>query len=208
LQAESYQRKNFLSLRPYLWLLRGQYRQLILAVILMTASTGISLAIPVFAGRFVDDINLNLAAEFSASHLSTLALLLVLQLCGTFLFTVVSARLGLNTTARLRRRLYAHLLELPSLYFSEQKAGDISSRLTSDVGSVQYMLTNGLVSLARAILTLIGAVYLMFMLNPKLTRIVLLLIPSTILLVRLFGGRLQKLSRRMYDELGDRKSVV
>ncbi len=199
---------GFTTLRPYLSLLKGQYFHLLLATVLMIAATAISLAIPVYAGRFVDAMGQSDFTGLDSSQLTALIVLLILQLCGTFLFTVVSARLGLRTVTRLRRRLFAHLLELPSLYFTEQKAGDLSSRVTSDVGSIQYLLTTGLVSFARSLLTLAGALVLMFNLNPRLTTVVLLLIPSTILLVRIFGSRLQKLSRRMYDELGRISSHV
>jgi ABC-type multidrug transport system fused ATPase/permease subunit len=121
---------------------------------------------------------------------------------------VVSARLGQRTVTRLRKRLFAHMLELPALFFTGQRAGDLSSRVISDVGSIQYLLTSGLVGLVRAILTLAGALVLMVGINPRLTGVVVLLIPSTILLVRIFGQRLQKLSRTMYDELGHITSHV
>ena len=208
--APTLNKSDFRALRPYLVLLKGQEFNLLGAALLMIASTAVSLAIPVFAGRFVDAMGSTAAggSPLTSRNLTFLILLLVLQLCGTFSFTVVSARLGLRTITRLRRRLFAHLLELPSLYFTDQKAGDLSSRITSDVGSIQYMLTSGLVSLARALLTLVGALILMFNLNPRLTVLVILLIPTTILLVRLFGARLQKLSRSMYDELGRISSHV
>lgn len=200
--------RGFTALRPYLPLLKGQELHLLAATVLMIASTAVSLAIPVFAGRFVDAMGADDVTGPGGRQIVILGGLLVLQLGGTFLFTVISARLGLRTVTRLRRKLFAHLLELPSLYFTDQKAGDLSSRVTSDVGSIQYLLTSGLISLARALLTLAGALILMFNLNPRLTTLVLLLIPSTILLVRVFGSRLQKLSRRMYDELGRISSHV
>jgi len=202
--------QGFTALRPYLSLLKGQELSLLAVTLLMIASTAISLAIPIYAGRLVDATGAAAAgtSPLGGRGLAALIILLILQLGGTFFFTVISARLGLRTVTRLRQRLFAHLLELPSLYFTEQKAGDISSRVTSDVGSIQYLLTTGLVSLARALLTLIGALILMFNLNPRLTTVVLLLIPSTILLVRVFGSRLQMLSRTMYDELGRISSHV
>ena len=180
------------------------------ATLLMIASTSISLAIPLYAGRFVDAMGALTPGEnpLTTRILLTLVGLLILQLFGTFFFTVISARLGLRTVTRLRSRLYAHLLELPSLYFTGQRAGDLSTRVTSDVGSIQYVLTSGLVSLARALLTLAGALVLMFNLNPRLTTVVVLLIPTTIVLIRIFGSRLQKLSRRMFDELGRISSHV
>ena len=201
-------RLGFGALRPYFRLLRGQLTELSIVAILMLGSTGVSLAIPIYAGQFVDILGSETENLATRRTLLILVGLLVLQLCGTFLFTVLSARIGLRTITRLRRELFAHMLELPALYFTRQKAGDMSSRLTSDVGSIQYVLTRGVIALARAVLTLIGAVILMFKLNTRLTTVVLLLIPATILLVRLFGSRLQKLSRRMYDELGKISSHV
>lgn len=196
------------ALLPYLSLLRGQGFQLATALLLMLASTGISLAVPLAAGRLVDTFGAELTTVPRGRTLLVLGCLLVAQLAGTFLFTVVSSRLGLRTVTRLRKRVYAHLLELPALFFTGQKAGDLSTRVTSDVGSIQYMLTDGLVGLSRALLTLAGALVIMLGINARLTLLVLLIIPTTILLVRIFGRRLQKLSRRMYDDLGRVSSHV
>ncbi|RKZ18854.1 hypothetical protein DRQ50_03290 [bacterium] len=189
------------ALRPYLDLLRGQARDLTLAMLLMLTATGLGLAVPLAAGRLVDALGEGATAA-TRGTIVLMAVLLVAQLVGTFFFAVVSARLGMRTVTRLRKRLFAHLLELPALFFTGQRAGDLSSRVTSDVGSIQYLLTSGLVSLVRAVLTLAGALVLMVGINPRLTVVVVLLIPATILLVRVFGRRLQSLSRTMYDEMG------
>ena len=61
----------------------------------------------------------------------------------------------------------AALLELPALFFTGQKAGDLSTRVTGDVGSIQHLLTTGLVSLTRASLTLAGALVMMLGINPR-----------------------------------------
>jgi len=200
--------QGFGILLPYFRLLKNQRTDFLLVIILMFFSTAVSLAIPIFAGRFVDAISGTTATIPSRPQLLILGVLLLAQLLGTFFFKISSARLGLRTLTRLRRQLFSHLLELPSLYFTDQKAGDLSSRVTSDVGSIQYILTSGVVTFLRAVLTLLGALILMLNLSPRLTTVVLLLIPATIALVRLFGWRLQKLYRRMYDELGRISSQV
>lgn len=200
-------RSTWSLLRPYASLLRGQESNLAAVIAIMLVSTAVSLAIPLQAGRFVDRL-----AELGGLHdlrpLWWLAALLGLQLVGSFLYQYLSTRLGLRTVTRLRRRLFTHLLELPSLFFADQKAGDLSSRMTSDVGSIQYLLTNGVVSFIRAVVTFVGALLLMFQVNVKLTLVVLLLVPATVLLVSLFGRRLRKLSRRMYDDLGELSNHV
>jgi subfamily B ATP-binding cassette protein MsbA len=200
--------RSLATLRPYLTLLEGQRLELAFAAALMLGSTAVSLAIPVHAGRLVDVLGGQLPDAPTGRTLALLGGLLVLQLVAGFAYQVVSARLGLRTVANLRTRVYAHLLELPALFFTGHRAGDLSTRLTSDVGSIQYLLTSGLVGLARAGLTLAAALVMMLAINARLTATVLLLIPATILLVRLFGGRLQRLSRQMYDELGRISSHV
>ena len=94
-----------------------------------------------------------------------------------------------RTSARLRKRVYAHLLELPALFFTRHKAGDLSSRVGNDVDEIQSVLTTGLVGLVRAVLTLVAALVIMAGLNLRLTLLVAVLIPSTILMVRFFRVR-------------------
>ncbi len=192
---------RFSWLRPYLAMLRGQERSLALMLGLMLVSTAVGLVIPLFAGRFVDAIK-TVGPTVPGRLVAVLAGLLLVQLGGSFCYQVISQRVALRTVTALRRRLFTHLLDLPCLYYTSHKPGDLSSRVTSDVGSIQYVLTSGLVSLIRAVLTLVGAVALMLTVNLRLTLIVLLLVPTTVILVQLFGRRLRRLSRQMYDELG------
>lgn len=211
MQDKQEKQKGKLSLRvllPYFHQLKDQKGHLAIILTLMLLSTSVSLAIPIFAGRFVDAISEVSVSMPSGPQILILVGLLLLQMASSFLYQITSARLGLRIVTRLRRQLFAHILELPSLFFSTQKAGDISSRATRDVGAIQSILTGGVVAFLRAILTLIGALFLMLKLNPKLTIVVLLLIPATIGLNRIFGWRLQKLYRLMYDEMGNISSHV
>ncbi|MBE0565697.1 MAG: ABC transporter ATP-binding protein [Krumholzibacteria bacterium] len=192
----------------YRGLLAAHRLDLTLAMGLMLASTALSLAVPLAAGRLVDALGGPAPVRPGGAAILTLLGLLAAQLAGTFLFAVVSARLGLGVVTELRRRLYAHLLELPALFFTGQRAGDLSSRITGDVGSIQYVLTGGLVGLIRALLTLVLALILMLRIDVRLSLVVLLLIPATILMLEVSGRRLQRLSRRMYEEMGNLSSHV
>jgi ABC-type multidrug transport system fused ATPase/permease subunit len=200
-------RSTWSTLKPYASLLRGQELNLAAVVLLMLMSTAVSLVIPLQAGRFVDLLSAG-GPPAGRGPLVWLGLLLVVQLAGSFFYQYLSNRLGLVTVTRLRQRLFAHLLDLPSLFFTHQKAGDLSSRMTSDVGSIQYLLTNGVVSLIRSVVTFGGALWLMLRVNVQLTVIVVLLVPSTVILVSLSGRRLRRLARRMYKDLGELSNHV
>ncbi len=200
--------RDWRRLAAHLPLLRGQLPTLVSVVAIMLTSTAITLAIPLVAGRFVDQLADTGGLSTSRRGLFLLGGLLLAQLAGSFLYSYLSRRLGLLVVTRLRRRLFGHLLSLPSLYFTHKKAGDLSSRMTSDVGSIQYILTSGITSFIGAVVTLVGAVILMFRVNVQLTLVVVLLVPATILLVSLFGRHLRRLSRRMYDDLGELSNHV
>ncbi|MBD3220799.1 ATP-binding cassette domain-containing protein [bacterium] len=201
-------RSTWSTLRPYWSLLSGQQRTFAAVLLLMLVSTAVNLAIPVQAGRFVDVLAEGGFEGAGPRAMAVLGVLLVMQLIGGFLYQYLSRRLGLRTVTRLRRRLFAHLLSLPSLYFTHQKAGDLSSRMTSDVGAIQSLLTGGVVSLVRSVVTFVAAVILMLQVNAQLTGVVLLLVPATILLVSFFGRHLRQLSRRMYDDVGELSNHV
>ena len=78
------------SLRPYLSLLRGQEVDLALAILLMLFATGVSLAIPVFAGKFIDTMGSSSLSGLGTTPLTILGALLVAQLIGSFFFTLIS----------------------------------------------------------------------------------------------------------------------
>ena len=196
-------RQALSSLRPYLSMLGELKGRTTLIVLLMLASTAVGLAIPLIAGRYIDALMAAGRGDYQPRLLALLACGLVLQLAGSYFYSVHTARLGLAVITRLRSRVASHLIDLPCLYFTKHRAGDLSTRMTSDIGSIQYMLTTGLIAIARAMLTIIGALYLMFHLNVRLSLVVVAIVPLTALIVQRFGHRLQRLSREMYNELGD-----
>ncbi len=201
-------RSTWSTLKPYWSLLRGQEWTFAAVIVLMLGSTAVSLAVPLYAGRFVDLLAEEGLQGVGVRTLMILAGLLALQLVGSFFYSYLSQRLGLRVVTRLRHELFRHTLSLPSLYFTFQKAGDLSSRVTTDVGRIQNLLTGGLVSFVRSVVTFFAALALMLQVNVRLTLVVLLVVPATILLVSFFGRHLRRLSRRMFDDIGELSNHV
>ncbi len=89
----------------------------------------------------------------------------------------------------LRRHLFEHLTSLSLRYFSEQKAGWIIARLTSDVDALSDVLNQGLTTLIVNSLTLMAAVIGLFFLDWRLGLVALLVLPPGILVTRWFQRR-------------------
>ncbi len=144
-------------LRPY----RGR---VILMFVALTVATAASLAPPYLAGRAIDD-------GIKAGDADFLTLILVLFIgaaainwAATYLQTYLVSWVGQRALADLRSRIFSHLQSLSIGFYSRNKAGVLISRLTNDVQALDQLVTDGIVTLFSASLTLIlTAVILMFM---------------------------------------------
>ena len=99
------------------------------------------------------------------------------------------ARVGQGIVLALREHLFEHLTSLSLRYFSEQRAGWIIARLTSDVDAVSDVLSQGLTTLVANSLTLVAAVIGLFILDWRLGLVALIILPPTLVLTRWFQVR-------------------
>ena len=99
------------------------------------------------------------------------------------------ARVGQGVVLALREHLFEHLTSLSLRYFSEQRAGWIIARLTSDVDAVSDVLSQGLTTLVANSLTLVAAVIGLFILDWRLGLVALVILPPVLILTRWFQVR-------------------
>jgi ABC-type multidrug transport system fused ATPase/permease subunit len=99
------------------------------------------------------------------------------------------AKVGQGVVLALREDLFRHLTSLSLRYFSEQRAGWIIARLTSDVDAVSDVLSQGLTTLVVNTLTLVAAVIGLFVLDWRLGLVALVILPPTLVLTRWFQVR-------------------
>jgi ABC-type multidrug transport system fused ATPase/permease subunit len=99
------------------------------------------------------------------------------------------ARLGQEVVLGLRQDLFDHLTTLSLRYFSQQKAGWIIARLTSDVDALSDVLSQGLTTLVVNTLTLLAAIVGLFVLDWRLGLVALVILPPTLVLTRWFQVR-------------------
>ncbi len=107
---------------------------------------------------------------------------------GTFVWRGVTT-LGQEIVLDLRRDLFQHLTSLSLRYFSEQRAGWIIARLTSDVDALSDVLSQGLATVVSSVLMLVAAVIGLFVLDWRLGLVALVVLPPGILVVRWFQRR-------------------
>jgi ABC-type multidrug transport system fused ATPase/permease subunit len=114
------------------------------------------------------------------------------------------AALGQGTVLSLRRDLFEHLTSLSLRYFSEQRAGWIIARLTSDVDALSDVLSQGLATLVSNVLILVSAVIGLFLLDWRLGLVALVVLPPGLVVTRWF----QRRSHAAFTEVRNRIAAL
>ena len=178
-------------------------RPLSLAAILLLLSSLLTLALPWAIRWLVDTVFVN--RDLSQLNRIAIALLglFVVQTGLSVGNTYLLARIGQRLIADLRLHIHERVQSLPLRFFAERRTGEIVSRVSSDVTIVQTALTDTPISFLGQVVTLLGGLTLMLVMNSRLTLLILALIPPLILIGMLFGRRLERLSTAVQDRLAD-----
>src|SRR3954447_3045332 len=184
--------------------LHGQWgRVAFLAVIAMLGAAG-----PVVGLLLVQDAIDNGMKKADTSRLARDVIIYLCVNAAAWVLTTAMirglARVGQGVVLALREHLFEHLTSLSLRYFSEQRAGWIIARLTSDVDAVSDVLSQGLTTLVANSLTLVAAVIGLFILDWRLGLVALVILPPATVLTRWF----QRRSSLAQLEVRDRISAV
>ena len=109
---------------------------------------------------------------------------------------------------RMRAELYNKILSLPIGYFTEQRKGDIISRMTNDVTEVEVSIVSTLEGLIKDPLTVIGYLLFLVYLSPTLSVFLLVLLPLTGVIIGRISRNLKKQSQSAAMLLGDSLSIL
>ena len=108
----------------------------------------------------------------------------------------------------LRGRLYSRMQRLSLAFHDQAQTGDLISRITSDIDSVQSFVTSGLLSALINSLTLVGMIGVMFYINWKFTLIALSVVPLLFLVVFHYTRLIKKSSKQVREQEGKIASVI
>jgi ATP-binding cassette subfamily B protein len=110
--------------------------------------------------------------------------------------------------ADLRRKVYQKFIWLPMQFYDSHRVGELMSRITSDIGTLQDTFSFTLAEMLRQVLTLIFGTALLFYFAPSLTGFMLLTFPVLIIIALIFGKYIRKMSRKTQDKLAEANTIV
>ncbi|HAM62360.1 MAG TPA: ABC transporter [Erysipelotrichaceae bacterium] len=163
-------KRIFSYLLPY-------WKKLLLVVIAILVSSILGLLPSVLTGRIIDEGLI--AGDFDA--LAWLVAASVIVLLASNLIGVLESYLNTSIahfiTYEMRNRMYAHLQKMSHRFFTSSKQGDIITRMTSDIGGVESVISGTLTSILRNVAILVTSVIVMYQKNWLLATIGILIIP-------------------------------
>jgi ABC transporter fused permease/ATP-binding protein len=193
--------RNVGVLRRLIALLRPHKARFGLAVLTLLAASLIALIYP-WAAKHAVDAGLG---DASPEQLDRTVMLLVAVFCVHAVLVWVRhysvSWLGERVVADLRAMVVDRLLTLPLSWFHERRTGELVSRLSSDVTTIENIVGSELSLALRNGVQLIGGLILLFWVNAKLTAMMLLVVPPLILMGLWFGRGIRKMSKAVQDQL-------
>ncbi|WP_374608838.1 ABC transporter transmembrane domain-containing protein [Thermomonas sp.] len=194
------------SLRA-LWPFVRRHSGLFLAWLLALAcSSAATLSLPV-AFRSMIDHGFSSGANTDRTFGFVLLVILALALATAARYFFVTL-LGERVVADLRTRLYAHLLGLDAGFFDRTRSGELISRLTADAELLRSVVGSSMSVALRSVVTVIGALAMLFVTSPKLAAWALVGIPLAVLPIVVGSRRIQKVSRASQDRVADANAVA
>lgn len=157
------------------------------------------------AGLVVPMLTKNLVDGFSVEALSVPLLIaigaaFVIQAIISGLSIYLLSAVGQKIVASLRETMWLKLVRLPVTYYDEHSSGETVSRVVNDTSVVKDLITDHFPQFITGIISIIGAVILLFIMDWKMTLVMLIAVPITLLIMIPLGKRMVTISRGLQDE--------
>lgn len=185
------------------------YRKwLTISIIALLFSVALGLILPLVIRNLVDivliDKNLTVLNRLAFGLLGVF----LVQALFSFVHSLSLAYVGERAIADIRIQVFTHLQRLSLKFYADHRTGELISRLTNDVTLLQSAITNDLVALLRQSLTLIGAAILLFVLDWRLTLVILVGIPIIALTMVALGRKIRAVAKVVQDRLAEVANVA
>ncbi|MBX2903896.1 MAG: ATP-binding cassette domain-containing protein [Chitinophagales bacterium] len=194
--------KIYRFITPYKW-------QFIVGILCLIVSTAVVSVLPIGFRQLVDAANSSAMSREMLTKLGMyLAGVLFIQSIFSFfriwLFEIVSQR----SMSDIRKTLYEKIITLPISFYENNRVGDLTSRISSDVTQLQDALGFNLATFVRQLVLPIVCIPFLFTISVKLTLVMMATFPPLIISAVIFGRFIRSLSRKSQDALAASTTIV
>lgn len=189
-----------------------QYKYyLLFAFFLMIGSNLFSLIGPMLSGYAIDAIEPGLGKVVFQDVFFYAALMLLFYAVSSVLsygLSVLMIHISRKVVYQMRKDVFHKLMNLPVEYFDTHQTGDIISRISYDIDTVNTSLSNDLIQIVTTIIVVVGALFMMILISPKLVLIFVFTVPLSIILTKIVTGKTRPMFRLRSRKLGELNGFV
>lgn len=183
-----------------------RYRWLLLLAVFMTLASNIFALIgPMLSGYAIDAIEPGPGkVDFQKVfyYAAWMAGFYVVSAALSYAIAVLMVTISRKVVYAMRRDVFDRLLSLPIGYFDLHKTGDIISRISYDIDTVNESLSSDLVQMMTTVITVAGSLYMMIMISPWLVLVFAVTVPLSAWITRFLTGKTRPLFRARSASLG------
>jgi subfamily B ATP-binding cassette protein MsbA len=187
----------FARFRPFL---TPYLPRMAMAGLLVMMVAAINLALLRLAGALWDVITVQRDAGGMNGLIALFLALVVVQGLCSMGHSYLTAYVSQHIVADFRRHLFAHLQTLSVAFFARRRTGELLSRLMNDVTIIQSVVTETPIDGAKQLVTFVGGIAFLLVMNWRLCVLILVLLPLLVLVAKVFGRRLKALSTSIQDQ--------
>ena len=177
----------------------------LLAVLLTLASNQLSLMGPKYSGDAIDAIAAESGVHFDAvwENVGRMLVCYAASAILSYLLAILMIRLSQRIVYTMRKQLFEKLTSLPVSYFDTHTTGDIISRISYDIDTVNASLSQDLVQVMTSIYTVIGSLVFMWQISRPLIAVFAITVPASIFFTRFRSKRVRPLFHMRSQKLGE-----
>lgn len=196
------------GLKPFLSLIKSTNipkLALTIGLIGSVITTLIGLTIPILTGQLVDGFSLE---SLSVGIIIAIVVVFILQAVVDGVSTYLLAAVGQKIVAKLRELMWKKLIRLPVRYFDKQASGESVSRVVNDTGIVKDLISQHFPQFIGGIISIIGAVTILLIMDWKMTLMMLIAVPVTAVVMIPLGSKMAKVSKGLQDETATYSGMI
>lgn len=188
------------GLKPFISLilsLKIPKAALIFGLVASLVTTLVGLVVPLLTRNLVDGFSVE---SLSVPLIIGIVVAFILQAVINGVSIYLLSKVGQRIVAGLRDKMWIRLIRLRVGYYDQHSSGETVSRVVNDTGIVRNLITDHFPNFVTGIVSIIGAVTILLILDWKMTLIMLLAVPVTVAVMIPLGQRMAKISRSLQDE--------
>ncbi|MBO7150223.1 MAG: ABC transporter ATP-binding protein [Clostridia bacterium] len=177
----------------------------VLAIVLTLGANQLSLLGPLYSGKAIDAVANEEGVLLGQVWKNVLTMLFCYATSAvlSYFLAVVMVQLSQRIVRKMRRQVFEKLNTLPVSYFDQNKTGDIVSRLSYDIDTINASLSHDLVQVMTSVYTVIGSLLFMWQISKPLILIFAITVPASILFTRYRSKKVRPLFRKRSKKLGE-----